>query len=288
MIILKCFAFMLFALLKIQAKNSTRIINGSNAKLGQFPSIVIIQSHTSSRFLCGGTLATLRYVLSAAHCFRHVSIKSLVIKTGVVRRMTLVPWSQIFSVVAIKSHELYSPGYTRFDYALLKLNKEAVKTRVVYPLPLATSRPENATKCQTAGWGVQSEYSEHFSRYLKYVDIYLIDYETCISTFPFPVQNESQICAGVPGRKYDACQGDSGGPLICDGVVAGIVSTGIGCARKGYYGIYADVAAEKCWIDTNIRAWEEASVDGSKPLAMALDIYQGLSFPVYIIYFNFN
>ncbi|WP_414731049.1 trypsin-like serine protease, partial [Vibrio vulnificus] len=52
------------------------------------------------------------------------------------------------------------------------------------------------------------------------------------------------FCAGVPQGGKDACQGDSGGPAVIkpDGIQVGVVSYGIGCARKGYPGVYTNVA----------------------------------------------
>ncbi|XP_077486700.1 trypsin-1-like [Amblyomma americanum] len=53
---------------------------------------------------------------------------------------------------------------------------------------------------------------------------------------------ESILCA--KGAEQDACQGDSGGPLMSSShtpgrvVQMGIVSTAIGCGRKGHPGIY--------------------------------------------------
>ena len=57
---------------------------------------------------------------------------------------------------------------------------------------------------------------------------------------------QDMLCAGGE-RGKDGCQGDSGGPLVVDGVdqqfkVVGVVSWGIGCARDGLPGLYAEVA----------------------------------------------
>lgn len=61
---------------------------------------------------------------------------------------------------------------------------------------------------------------------------------------------DTMICAGLldVGGK-DACEGDSGGPLVVNGVVAGIVSWGAGCAQPNAPGVYTDVASFLDWIE---------------------------------------
>lgn len=59
--------------------------------------------------------------------------------------------------------------------------------------------------------------------------------------------------------KYFKIQGDSGGPLLCTNpanpqqwYVAGIVSHGDGCARKGEPGVYTRVSVFVSWIRYHI------------------------------------
>lgn len=66
-----------------------------------------------------------------------------------------------------------------------------------------------------------------------------------------------QMCAGHEDGGADACWADSGGPLVggADGrTVIGVVSTGIGCGRKGLPGIYTEVAVYLRWIEAVMRS----------------------------------
>lgn len=74
----------------------------------------------------------------------------------------------------------------------------------------------------------------------------IVSYTTCrISYNSIPV---SQVCAGYLSGGVDACQGDSGGPMSCNGMLAGIVSYGAGCAAPGYPGVYTNVSYYYDWI----------------------------------------
>ena len=64
---------------------------------------------------------------------------------------------------------------------------------------------------------------------------------------------EDVFCAGFMNGERDACQGDSGGPLVFeedDGTfkLVGVVSAGLGCARRDVPGIYANVSNHVEWI----------------------------------------
>ncbi|XP_069703481.1 trypsin-7-like isoform X2 [Periplaneta americana] len=58
--------------------------------------------------------------------------------------------------------------------------------------------------------------------------------------------HDGQMCTMDDGK--DTCQGDSGGPLAVNGKLVGIVSLGVGCARRGEPGVYSDVSYFRGWV----------------------------------------
>ena len=67
--------------------------------------------------------------------------------------------------------------------------------------------------------------------------------------------SSEMVCAGSPGKT--TCNGDSGGPLTVKSSstsqhdLVGVVSHGMGCEL---YGVFAEVAQLRTWIDEKIAA----------------------------------
>ena len=92
---------------------------------------------------------------------------------------------------------------------------------------------------------------------LRWVAVNKVSLAQCKKSYGFTI-SERKICAGIFkfGGK-DSCQGDSGGPLWFDRnkgtpELVGIVSSGRGCARPYYPGIYTKVSMFIDWINNII------------------------------------
>lgn len=110
-------------------------------------------------------------------------------------------------------------------------------------------------KCYVTGFGRIKEEGNQ-ARYLREARVPLVDSRVCARNYN-PI-TKRMLCAGYPERGgIDSCQGDSGGPLVClhknRWYLAGVVSFGVGCARRDYPGVYSRVTELKSWIDANTR-----------------------------------
>ena len=97
-----------------------------------------------------------------------------------------------------------------------------------------------------------------FLQILQQATVPLVSRETCQKAYGdlgYKITKRMR-CAGYAEGNIDACQGDSGGPLVChkdhSWYLMGVVSWGVGCARKGRYGVYADMMEAKYWVQKTI------------------------------------
>ena len=168
------------------------------------------------------------------------------------------PEEQHLNVCSITRHPGYRSGAnTRHDIALLRLCNDINVTKSVKPIKLAhtTFSMPTTSDVTVAGWGITRENGIP-SSVMKKVTVKTISQSSCRRAYKW-ISN-GQICAGIEqyGGK-DSCQGDSGGAMwhqdaLGNTYQVGIVSSGRGCARPNYPGIYTNVGFYKTWIDSQI------------------------------------
>lgn len=213
------------------------VVGGNLAPAGRFPWMVRLSMG------CGGVLTAPGVVLTAGHCVTGTGRDdSIGVLAGAV---------DIRSGAAIKAHSvavIRAGGFreeTRGDdWALIKLDRE-LRLPV---LELSRGGADDTGPMTILGWGQTSEDSLQQQHRLRYGTVTVVADERCAQAYRkvgVRLVKDESICAG--GRGVDTCQGDSGGPMVHQTadhrwVQVGIVSFGLGCARRSYPGVYTQVS----------------------------------------------
>ncbi|XP_027590056.1 acrosin-like [Pipra filicauda] len=238
----------------------TRVVGGTGAKEGAWPWLISIKHPRipGTRHLCGGSLISAEWVLTAAHCFddvRNISVLYLVI--GATQLTKPGRWAVLRRIKQLRVHESYNRDDMSNDIALLELNKPVQCNRYIQmgcvPDPMQpVSELEN---CYVAGWGSTAARAQKSSDLLQEAKVHLIDLKLCNSSRWYAGKiHIHNVCAGYPEGKIDTCQGDSGGPLMCQDSnadyfwIVGVTSWGRGCARVRQPGVYTSTQYFYDWI----------------------------------------
>lgn len=231
-----------------QSEN-TRIVGGTEVEIKEAAFIVLIVFE--DRPLCGASIITYNFVITAAHCTEGMTPKDLTIRAG----SSKVGEGDTYYVSHIIDHPKYDGSNFNYDFSLLKIfgrifyseNKRAVK------LPEENDETPEGEFARALGWG-RTQNPLESSDYLRQVELMIITSRECEEAYKdYKIEMEpNKVCAVHPERidGKDACQGDSGGPLqrLGDGKLIGIVSFGLGCAQAKFAGIYAKVSSVRGWI----------------------------------------
>ncbi|EPY80588.1 neurotrypsin precursor [Camelus ferus] len=243
--------------LRLLHRRQKRIIGGKNSLRGGWPwqvSLRLRSSHADGRLLCGATLLSSCWVLTAAHCFKSTKYRQLIKKQRADDDMqrfgvlwiecetflmygnstrnyavrvgdyhTLVPeeFEEEIGVQQIVIHRAYRPDSSDYDIALVRLQGPEEKcarfSSHVLPacLPLWRERPQKtASNCYITGWG---DTGRAYSRTLQQAAIPLLPKRFCAHRYKGRFTGR-MLCAGNlhEHKRVDSCQGDSGGPLMCE------------------------------------------------------------------------
>lgn len=105
-----------------------------------------------------------------------------------------------------------------------------------------------------SGWGRLLEGGA-MSAGLMQVRLRRVHTRECVQHTGFNI-TENMFCAGYRDGSRDSCKGDSGGPHVTEykntWFLTGLVSWGVGCATKGTYGVYTNVAKYIDWLNNHM------------------------------------
>ncbi|XP_058053419.1 brachyurin-like [Anopheles bellator] len=246
------------------ARPSHRVTNGQEATPGQFPyQIALLSEFNTGTGLCGGSVLTNNYILTAAHCV--ISGATTLANGGTAimgahNRNVQEPTQQRirFSTAGIVAHPQYTPTNIRNDVAVVRLDSPISFNDRVQPARLparSDSRQFGGFMGTVSGFGRTSDASQATSAVVMFASNPVLTEADCIGQWNAVLIQPQNVCmSGAEGRS--ACNGDSGGPLaVQDGGASrqvGIVSFGsaAGCAI-GMPSVYARVTFFLGWIEAN-------------------------------------
>uniref|UniRef100_A0A2A4JFQ7 Peptidase S1 domain-containing protein n=1 Tax=Heliothis virescens TaxID=7102 RepID=A0A2A4JFQ7_HELVI len=259
-----------------QKRQILTITEGKLTERGEFPSMGAIgwKSDTGEwKFMCGSTLISPKFVLTAAHCSAAARDSLTDPAPKIVRfgtRNLIKPDTLNAVDVYIKRvivHPKYKAPKRYYDIALMELVRSVLFSADVQPSCLWTNHEITFTsKPHVTGWGLTHRKAQNTSPDLLKGEVDFIDSFTCDSLLVTSRNRhwwgleEHQICAGKLEGGVDTCQGDSGGPLqvqldlpIVDqgniNYVIGITSFGKGCGAPNQPGVYTRVVSFIDWIE---------------------------------------
>ncbi|XP_069044044.1 uncharacterized protein [Lepisosteus oculatus] len=235
------------AALPIQAcgrpKLNTPLLAGQPAAEGSWPWIASLQRNGSH--VCGGTLDTGDWVMTAAQCLPSpVIVQEWTVILGRLKQNGSNPFDRSLGVQSVQTSQL---GGT--NIALLKLDTKVSFTDYIQPICLAgeiVSFPTGA-QCWVTGWGNATGTGENTLQQVS----------TAITACA-NVSSADNLCTG----SLDLQQGDSGDPLVCQQdslwIQAGIVAVDNTVQRKGrvgralQQGVFSKVSRYQSFLQSNV------------------------------------
>ncbi|NWV07839.1 PRS55 protease, partial [Ptilonorhynchus violaceus] len=196
---------------------------GTGVRPGEFPWHVSIQSHR--QHICGGTIISALWILTAAHCFTEELPPDLTVAVGGVNLSLPLEEHSPDSLIL---HEGFNRTSLQNDVALILLSHpiEFSKEKIPVCLPFMCD-VDTWQHCWAAGWGntraaeilpkgslvIPLSSFAAASHVLQKTRMKLLSREQCLEQVPH--LEESTMCAETEQGEGGDCQVDSGGPLVC-------------------------------------------------------------------------
>ncbi|KAL7011974.1 hypothetical protein ACKWTF_014541 [Chironomus riparius] len=247
----------------VLASIEARIAGGESTNAEKFPYQVLMYmiDKNGSNFICGGSLITYEWVLTAAHCLH--GFVSIAVFLGVSDRINgPTVWSgNVTSRNQLFVHPQYIPTSHANDIALIRL--EGIDAGILDNSNVATvAIPTHAEanisligmRGTVSGFGSTSDTNKA-SIDLRFVTMPIISNQQCQMTFGNFIRPTNLCMSGNGGRSV--CSGDSGGPLVAEISPGEIVQVGVvsfghkhGCTL-GHPGVFTRISNYLKWIESH-------------------------------------
>ncbi|XP_005169022.1 prothrombin isoform X1 [Danio rerio] len=257
----------------LMSYTGSRIVGGDEAEVASAPWQVMLYKRSPQELLCGASLISDEWILTAAHCIlyppwnKNFTINDIIVRLGKHSRTKYERGiEKIVAIDEIIVHPKYNwKENLNRDIALLHMKKPVVFTSEIHPVCLPTkSIAKNLMfagyKGRVTGWGNLRESwtsnPTNLPTVLQQIHLPIVDQSICRNSTSVII-TDNMFCAGYQpddSKRGDACEGDSGGPFVMKSpsdnrwYQIGIVSWGEGCDRDGKYGFYTHLFRMRRWM----------------------------------------
>ncbi|XP_072235298.1 prothrombin [Leuresthes tenuis] len=257
----------------LESYREKRIVGGDDAEEASAPWQVMLYKRSPQELLCGASLVSDQWILTAAHCIlyppwnKNFTTNDILVRLGKHNRAKFERGiEKIVAIDEIIVHPKYNwKENLNRDIALLHLRRPVTFTNEIHPICLpskevARTLMSKGFKGRVTGWGNLKETwnpsARNLPTVLQQIHLPIVDQGTCRKSTSVRITN-NMFCAGFKpeeSQRGDACEGDSGGPFVMKYPAEnrwyqiGIVSWGEGCDRDGKYGFYTHLFRMGRWM----------------------------------------
>lgn len=192
-----------------------RIINGFPSRHAQFPyhaHLNIIDER--GRKICGGTLLSDTWILTAAHCV--ATSRSVEVTLGLLEKYNGNETRIVDEILQenIHVHSTFVRSMMWNDIALIKLTNTVKFTETIRPVEFSKTCDSNENvEVIVMGNGVTKMSSRRNANVLQWAPLRTIPAQECAKTYKIMEFRKSVICAQTDASRT-VCYGDSGSPMI--------------------------------------------------------------------------
>ncbi|KAI4466679.1 chymotrypsin-related [Holotrichia oblita] len=233
-------------------QSADRIVGGSEVERNSIPyQAALILVHPDYTFLCGGSLISRKFVLTAAHCVEDVIYGEVIL--GAHRFGEIEEGQLRVQVTKFHIHSGWNASFFINDMATIEFDDEielSDKIQLVnLPSRSDVSNSFANERGRVSGWGIYSDELGTLSPVLRAVEVYVMTNSDCNDLLG--VIQSSHVCISGMGG-VGSCGGDSGGPFVVDNTLVGQVSFGVvlGC-ELGWPSVFSRITSFLDWIEAN-------------------------------------
>uniref|UniRef100_A0A182I755 Peptidase S1 domain-containing protein n=2 Tax=Anopheles arabiensis TaxID=7173 RepID=A0A182I755_ANOAR len=258
---------------KYVLKPTPAAYGGLRAFAGEFQHMAAIgwtrtyyNAYPTIDYLCGGSLITWKFVLTAAHCSADGNnIRPDTVRLGDTNLASFYDdkYAQQIPIARFIKHPQYRCSRKYYDIAVVELGQSVMTNTAICVACLWREQDAPGGLMDAVGFGA-TEFAGSRSSTLQKVKLQTLNKTICAKRLPAMRSEmpeglrDDQLCAH--SATMDMCEGDSGGPLQTDlhdlfgnifPMVVGVVSFGTPCT-DGSTGVYTRVSSYLDWIEQEV------------------------------------